>query len=154
MDDCVVVETARQESQVLSGPSTSPRSKSIENPWKIGKIGVQVSPHVSRKGKEKVDEPRAVYDASTNQSIVGGDSSGSEMSLDEELGILTMRTPGVKKAMEAMNSNLRRSKHIKNPVQRLSYDSYLAHHYAYMANVVQVNETTCVEEAIGNENWK
>ena len=53
-----------------------------------------------------------------------------------------------------MNSKLRRSTRIKNPVQRLSYDSYLAHHYAYMANVVQVIEPTCVEEAIGNENWK
>ena len=95
-----------------------------------------------------------MYDASTDQSIIGGDSSGSEMSLDEELGIPTMRTPGVKKAMEAMNSKLRRSTRIKNPVQRLSYDSYLAHHYAYMANVVQVIEPTCFEEAIGNENWK
>ena len=34
----------------------------------------------------------------------GGDSSGSEMSLDEEFGIPAMKTPGVKKAMEAMNA--------------------------------------------------
>ena len=27
----------------------------------------------------------------------GGDSSGSEMSLDEEFGILAMKTPGIKK---------------------------------------------------------
>ena len=154
LDDHVVVESARQESQVLSGPSASPGSKSVENPWKTGKTCVQVSPHVSRKGKEKVDDSPAVYDASTDQSFVGGDSSGSEMSLDEELGIPAMRTPGVKKAMEGMHSKLRRSTSIKNPVQRLSYDSYLAHHYAYMANVVQVIEPTCVEEAIGNENWK
>ena len=95
-----------------------------------------------------------MYDASIDQSIVGGDLSGSKMSLDEKLGIPAMRTPGVKKAMEGMHSKLRRSTRIKNTVQRLSYDSYLAHHYAYMANVVQVIEPTCFEEAIGNEKWK
>ena len=73
---------------------------------------------------------------------------------DEELGIPAMRTPGVKKAIEAMNSKLRRSTRIKNRVQRLSYDIYLAHHYACMANVVQFIEPTFVEEAIGNDNWK
>ena len=112
---------------------------------------MQDSPHVS-KGKEKVDEFPTVYDASIDQSIVGGDSIFFKTSLDEELGVLEMQTPGVKKAMEAMNSKLRKSTCIKNLVQRLSYD--LAHHYAYMANVVQVIEPTCFEEAIGNENWK
>ena len=95
-----------------------------------------------------------MYDGLIDQSIVGRDSSGFEMSLDEELGIPAMRTRGVKKAMEGMHSKLRRSTRIKNLVQRLSYDSYLAHHYAYMENVVQVIEPTCFEEAIGNENWK
>ena len=76
------------------------------------------------------------------------------MSLDEELGIPIMQTPGVKKAMETMNAKLRRSTRLKNHVQRLSYDSYLAHHYAYMASVVQVVEPTCFDEAIGNENWE
>ena len=33
-----------------------------------------------------------------------GNSSGSDISLDEEFGIPTMRTPCVKKAMEAMQS--------------------------------------------------
>ena len=56
--------------------------------------------------------------------------------------------------MEAMNTKLGRSTRLKNPVQRLSYDSYLAHHYAYMASVVQVVEPTCFDEAIGNENWE
>ena len=95
-----------------------------------------------------------MYDASTDQSIVGGDLSGFEMSLDEELGNPAMRTPGLKKAMEAMNSKLCRSTCIKNLVQRLSYDNNLAHHYACIANAVQVIEPTCFEEAIGNENWK
>ena len=154
LDDHVVVESARQESQVLSGPSESSCSKSMENSWKIGKVHVQVAPNVSKKGKEKVDEPPMVFDASIDHSSIGGESSGSEMSLDEELGIPVIRTPGVKKAMETMNAKLRRSTRLKNPVQRLSYDSYLAHHYAYMASVVQVVEPTCFDEAIGNENWE
>ena len=73
------------------------------------------------------------------------------MSLDDELGIPIMQTPGVKKAMEAINTKLHTSTWLKNPVQRLSYDSYLAHHYAYMASIVQVIEPTCFDETIGNE---
>ena len=84
----------------------------------------------------------------------GGDSSGLEMSLDEELGILAMKTPSVKKVMEAMNAKLRRSTRVKNLVQRLVYDGYVAHHYAYMAKVVQDVEPTCFDEAIGNVNWE
>ena len=129
-------------------------SKSVDNPWKVGKIGVQVTPHVSNKGKEKLGEPRAVYDASTDQSVVGEDLSSSEMSLDEVLAIPLMRTLGVKKVMKAMNSKLHRSTCNKIPIQRLSYESYLAHHYAYMAKVVQNVEPTCFEEAVGNVHWE
>ena len=39
-------------------------------------------------------------------NVDGGESSGSEFSLDEELGIPAMKTPGVKKALEAANSRL------------------------------------------------
>ena len=83
-----------------------------------------------------------------------GNSSGSDMSLDEEFGIPAMRTPGVKKAMEAMHSKLRRSERTRNPMDRLTYDSYVARHYAYMAKVVQDVEPTCFDEAIGNMNWE
>ena len=109
LDENVVMQKASQESQVLSGPSESSCSKFVENPWKTGKKHEQVAPNVSRKGKEKVDEPLMVFDASTDHSGIGGDSRGSEMSLDEELGIPVMRTPGVRKAMETMNAKLCRS---------------------------------------------
>ena len=82
----------------------------------IGKTHEQVAPNVSRKGKEKVDEPPMVLDASTGHSIMGENSSGSEMSLDDELGIPIMQTLGVKKAMETMNAKLRRSTRLKNPM--------------------------------------
>ena len=153
LDDNFVMQKASQESQVLSGPSESSCSKYVENPWKTRKTHEQAAPNVSRKGKEKVDEPPMVLDASIDHSGIGGESSGLEMSLDKELGIPIMRTPGVKKAMEAMNTKLRKSTQLKNLVQRLSYDNYLAHNYAYMASVGQVVEPTCFDEAIGNENW-
>lgn len=76
------------------------------------------------------------------------------MSVDEELGILAMRTPGVKKAMEVMNAKLRRSTRVKKPVQRLTYDGYVVHHYACMAKVVQDVEPTCFDEAVENVNWE
>ena len=50
-----------------------------------------------------------VLDASTGHSIMGEDSSGSKMSLDDELGIPIMQIPCVKKAMEAINTKLHRS---------------------------------------------
>ena len=34
------------------------------------------------------------------------------------------------------------------------YDDYVAHHYAYMAKVVEATEPTCFEEAFGNVHWK
>ena len=123
LDDNVVVENVRQDSQVLSGPRESSCSKSVEKSWSTGKPHVQVAPNVSWKGKEKIGEPHIVPNILAGHSFVDGDSSGSEFSLDDELGILAMRTPGVKKAMEGMNAKLCRSTGVKNPVQRLSYDS-------------------------------
>ena len=129
----VVVENVSQQSQTLSGPGESLGSRSIDRPWS-GRLHAQISPasleNVSQKGKEKVGEPTVRSDS------FDGNSSGSYMSLDEEFGILAMRTLGVKKAMEAMHSKLRRSERTRNPVDRLTYDSYVARHYAYMAKVV------------------
>jgi len=52
----------------------------------------------SYKGKEKVGEALDMPDISAGYSPVNGKSSGSEQSLDEEFGIPTIRTPGVKRA--------------------------------------------------------
>ena len=43
---------------------------------------------------------------------------------------------------------------MKNPIQRLAYDGYAAHHYAYMANIVQNVEPISFDEAVGNLNWE
>ena len=39
---------------------------------------------------------------------------------------------------------------IKNPVNKLTYDSYIAWHCAYKANVVEVIEPTCFDEGVGD----
>ena len=34
------------------------------------------------------------------------------------------------------------------------YDGYVAHHYAYMAKIVQDVEPACFEDAIGDMKWE
>ena len=55
----------------------------------------------SHEGKEKIVEPLGMPDVSARHSHVDGESSGSERSLDEEFGILAVRTPGVRRANAA-----------------------------------------------------
>ncbi|MCO5600845.1 hypothetical protein L7F22_054961 [Adiantum nelumboides] len=89
-----------------------------------------------------------------NTGYDDGNSSDFEHSLDEEFEIPFVRTPGVKKALQGMHEKLRRSRRHKNPVDRLTYDSYVAHHCAYMAKIVQDKEPTCFDDAIGNIKWE
>ena len=98
----------------------------------------------SKKGKEKVNQPMADFD------VFARHSSGDE-SLDEEFGIPKVKTLGVQR-MEGETS-LHRSTHVKYPVERLKYDSLATHHYAYMVKVVEVQEPTCFEEAVGMLEW-
>jgi hypothetical protein len=51
------------------------------------------------------------------------------------------------------NNGVRRSTRIKYLVQRLTYDGFVAHHYAYMVRVIQEVEPTCFEQAVGNPKW-
>ena len=88
---------------------------------------------------------------SAGHEYVDANSSGSEHSLDEEFGIPSAKTPGVKKALQGMHEKLRRCERRQALVYRLTYDSYVACHCAYMAKIVQDVEPTCFEEVIGNE---
>jgi hypothetical protein len=96
----VVTKNASQQSQTLSGPRESPSSGSINRPWN-GRFRHNSSPtntsDASYKGQEKVGEPLGMPDISAGYSHVDGESSGSKHSLDEEFGILAIRTPGVRK---------------------------------------------------------
>ena len=64
------------------------------------------------------------------------DSDDSAHSLDSELGVPIMRTPGVKKALTSTNEKLRRSSRAKTHVTRFAYNEYMAHHYALAMMVV------------------
>jgi hypothetical protein len=60
-----------------------------------------------------------------------------------------------KKALKTPDDNngIQRSTQVKYHVQRLTYDGFVAHHYAYMVRVIQKVEPTCFEQAIGNPKW-
>ncbi len=51
------------------------------------------------------------------------------------------------------NSGVRISTRIKYPVQKLTYDGFVAHHYAYMVKIIQEVELTCFEQVVGNPKW-
>ncbi len=78
--------------------------------------------------------------------------------MGEESRILSVTTPGnrmVKKALKTSDNNngIRRSTRVKYPIQRLTYDGFLVHHYAYMVRVIHEVEPTCFEQAVGNPKW-
>ena len=81
------------------------------------------------------------------------------MSLDEELGIPSVVTPGVRKSRNVIktpggDAGTRRSTRVKYPVDRLRYDGFSAHHYAYMVKILEELEPTCFKEAVGKKNWE
>ena len=70
-------------------------------------------------------------------SHVNGKPNGSEMSLDEELGIPSTVTLGARRNRHALkplgvDSCIHKSIHVKYLINRLRYDGFLIHHYAYM----------------------
>ena len=90
----------------MIGLGESSSSKSVQNSWSTGRVHMQGSPSILQKGKGKLVEQVDMPNVSLGHSVNDGDSSGSNVSLDEELGIPIMRTPGVKKDMEAMNEKV------------------------------------------------
>jgi len=67
--------------------------------------------------------------------------SDSEKSVGEELKVPLHTTPRARMAMKALktfdnNNGVQRSTWIKYPVQRLTYDGFIVHHYAYMVRVI------------------
>ncbi|MCO5612357.1 hypothetical protein L7F22_066624 [Adiantum nelumboides] len=150
-----VAENLDVQTQVLSGPQGSLASSHVANPWS-GRLHKEASAassiNVSRKGKEKVDEGMRMPNVTAGHDDVDGHSSGSANSVHEKLGIPSVRTPGVKRLhaeKRALDSNAepRRLGRNRYPVDRLTYDSYVAKHFAFMAKVAQDVEPTCFEEA-------
>jgi hypothetical protein len=71
------------------------------------------------------------------------------------LSITTFGARMAKKVLKTLNNNngVRRSTQVKYPVQRLTYDGFVAHHYTYMVRIVQYVEPICFEQAVGNPKW-
>ncbi|MCO5599988.1 hypothetical protein L7F22_054096 [Adiantum nelumboides] len=157
-----VAENSNIQSQVLSGPRGSLASSHVANPWS-GRLRTYASPassiNVSRKGNKKVDEGMRMPNVSAEHDDVNGHSSGSEHSLSEELGIPSVRTLGVKRLHaqnRALGKNVESSRLERNryPVDILTYDGYVAKHFASMAKIAQNVELTCFEEAAENVKWQ
>ncbi|MCO5595184.1 hypothetical protein L7F22_049223 [Adiantum nelumboides] len=99
-----------------------------------------------------------MYPKKRNDDVYG-DSSGSEHSLDEELGIPSIRTPSVRRLHardRALGNNAKPNRFGRNkyPIERLMYDGYVAKHFAFMEKVVQDVKPTCFEEVAENAKWQ
>ena len=97
-NDEATMKASKQESCELSGPDKSSQTATKVGPWSGRLRAKDGSPNASfgsvesrtksTKGKEKVNQPIADFYVSTRHS------SGDE-SLDEEIGIPKVKTPGV-----------------------------------------------------------
>jgi len=139
-----VLSNVEQESQLISGPQKSSISGSSSTPWK-GRL--RFSNIVDGSSQTSSRNPH-----------VDDDSSDLEKNVGEESKIPSVITPRIqmaKKALKTPNNNngVQKSTRVKYLLQRLTYDGFVAHHYAYMVIVIQEVEPTCFEQAIGNPKW-
>jgi len=139
-----VLSNLEQKSQLISGPQESSISGSNNTPWK-GRLRSSNIVH-------------GCFQISSRNPHLDDESSDWEKSVGVQSRIPLVITPGVwmaKKVLKTPNNNsgIWRSTWIKYPVQRLTYDGFVAHHYAYMVKVIQEVEPTCFEQAIRNPKW-
>jgi hypothetical protein len=139
-----VPSNVEQESQLISGPQESSISGSSSTPWK-GRL----------RSSNIVD---GSSQTSSRNPHVDDESSDSEKSVGEESRIPLVTTLGAWMAKKALktpdnNNGVQRSTRVKYHVQRLTYDGFVAHHYAYMVRVIQEVEPTCFEQVVGNPKW-
>jgi len=122
-----VPSNVEQEPQLISGPQESSISGSSRTPWK-GRL----------RSLNIVD---GSFQTSFRNHHVDDESSDSEKSVGEESKIPSVTTPGAQMAKKALktpdnNNGVRRSTRVKYPVQRLTYDGFVAHHYTYMVRII------------------
>ena len=122
------IQELPQESISLSGPeNSSSASTSNISPW-TGKLRSSPTAQESTnkvKGKEK---------------IVDDDQLWIEEPSTEEGGDTTTQS--------------RRSTRVRHPIQRLTYDSFMINHFAYMSQVVKIKEPSTFDEAIKDDKWR
>ena len=119
-----------QESIELSGPSISSPSTSTK----------EVSPWSGKLKKNEVDTK--------------GSTNKLKGKIEEEDQLWIERPSGNEDEEQHNQSMLQRSSRVSYPVQRLTYDSFMVNHYAYMSQVIKVEEPSCFEEASKSEKWQ
>jgi len=94
-----------------------------------------------------------MVDITAGHPQTDGELSDPDQTLDEEFGNLVNITPEVRRTRKKnrvpqSDPGPRRSNRERRPVDRFTYDSYVARHYAYMAHVTQESEPISFEEAV------
>jgi len=133
-----------QESQLISGPQESSINGSSSTPWK-GRLRSSNIIHGS-------------FQTSSRNIHVDDESSDLEKSAVEKSRITSVTIPRAQMAKKVLktpdnNNGVRRSTRVKYLVQRLTYDGFVVHHYAYMVKIIHEVEPTCFEQAVGNPKW-
>ncbi len=131
-----VSSNVEQESQLISGPQESSISGSSSIPWK-GRLRSSNIVHGSSQ-------------TSSRNLHLDDESCDSEKNVGEESRIPLIITLGIRMAKKVLktpnnNNGVRRSTRIKYLVQKLTYDGFVVHHYAYMVRIIQEVEPTCFE---------
>ncbi len=122
-----VSSNVEQESQLISGPQESSISGYSSTSWK----GRSRSSNIVHGSSQ----------TSSKNPHVDDESSDSKKSVGEESRIPSVTIPGARMTKKVLktpdnNTEVRRSTRVKYPVQRLTYDGFVAHHYAYMVRVI------------------
>jgi len=133
-----------QESQLISGAQEPSISGSNSTPWK-GRLKSSNIVHGSSQ-------------TSSRNFHVNGESSDLKNIVGEESKITSVTTFEFQMAKKTLktsdnNNGVRRSTRVKYPIQRLTYDGFVAHHYTYMVKIIKEVEPTCFEQVVKNLKW-
>jgi hypothetical protein len=139
-----VSSNVEQKSQLINGPQESSISGSSNIPWK----GILRSSNIVHGSSQ----------TSFKNFHVDGKSSDLKKSVNEESKVPLVTTPGARMANKVLktldnNNGVQRSTQIKYPIQKITYDGFVAYHYAYIVRVVHEVESTCFEQVVENPKW-
>ena len=107
-------------------------------------------------------DPASIFDVSCGHSHVDGESNGLKMSLDEKLGIPLVVTRGARISRNVVktlggDAVSHRSTRVWYSTDRLRYDGFSTHHYAYMVKILEEPEPTVLrmqlERKFGKQPW-
>ena len=128
--DATPSDPIEEELNANSDNETRPSPPPKDSPSSIELLGPHEPPFdestsrpssKSDKGKGKMPE----YEVEVHPDDSNSDDSA--LSLDSEVGVPIMRTPGVKKVLTTTNQKICRSSQAKTQVTRYPYNEYMVH---------------------------